>query len=550
MTLTVLGLSGLVLGFVGWLERLDANSAGDVADAAYRTLGLFSPTGAPDPPLPWTLGLARFVVPIVAAWSSLEALSNLWSDRVQQQMLPFRSGHVIVAGLGDKGLAFTRSCRAIGHRVVVIEQRSDSPAGKAARSMGAIVLIGDARDRELLAAAGVERASSLLALTEDDGTNAEIVLTGRDLRVGTAAPIATLAHVRDAQLARLLRLDDLRRPQGQHLEFFNVEEHAARTLYARHLAGTEGVAARDHLVVVGFTPLTEAIVVTTCRERYRTGLAPLRLQIVGHDADDRWARLVVAVPHLAAAVSMSTIDALSALDLEGSTPALVVVDQGTDSATAEVAVGLREEARRSGATIVACLRSARGLGVAIDDTIDDGFSNLQTCAVIDSTCTHELMTFGTFELIAQMIHEEYSRSRSTNATQTPSPDDASVVPWARLEDSLKESNRSQARHIATKLRAIDCEIVPSDSWDAPDFMFTETEIEQLAVLEHDRWVAERTGNGWTLGPRNHERKTTPYLVSWAELDEDIRELDRAAVRNIPMQVQRAGGTVARRSVTP
>jgi hypothetical protein len=84
-----------------------------------------------------------------------------------------------------------------------------------------------------------------------------------------------------------------------------------------------------------------------------------------------------------------------------------------------------------------------------------------------------------------------------------------------------------------KLRSIGCSIAPLHDIGAPAFDFTEAEFEMLAVAEHKRWVTERLEAGWGPGPKDVERKTTPYLVPFDELPDDIADLDRDAVRQIP-----------------
>jgi len=67
----------------------------------------------------------------------------------------------------------------------------------------------------------------------------------------------------------------------------------------------------------------------------------------------------------------------------------------------------------------------------------------------------------------------------------------------------------------------------------PKISFTDAELEQMAELEHERWLAERKRLGWSLGSRDDEARTHPSLVPWAELPEAEREKDREAVRAIP-----------------
>lgn len=56
-------------------------------------------------------------------------------------------------------------------------------------------------------------------------------------------------------------------------------------------------------------------------------------------------------------------------------------------------------------------------------------------------------------------------------------------------------------------------------------------VERLAENAHDLWAARRLAEGWTHGPwRDDARRTTPNLVSYAELPETEKEYDRDAVR--------------------
>jgi hypothetical protein len=64
-------------------------------------------------------------------------------------------------------------------------------------------------------------------------------------------------------------------------------------------------------------------------------------------------------------------------------------------------------------------------------------------------------------------------------------------------------------------------------------------------MEHDRWTQQRLRDGWKLGPKDAEKKISPYLVPWNELDDDIREWDRRAVRALPGFLLRAGFQIRR-----
>jgi hypothetical protein len=145
------------------------------------------------------------------------------------------------------------------------------------------------------------------------------------------------------------------------------------------------------------------------------------------------------------------------------------------------------------------------------------------------------------ESIAKAIHAKYRQDQQENKP----PDDPAMAPWETLSEPFKESNRQQADQIIEKLRRIECDIRLPESDQPALFAFTPAEEEILAEMEHDRWVAERLLEGWRLGPRNPEKKISPYLVAWDRLEEPIKDYDRHAVRGIPDILAQVGLEVYR-----
>jgi hypothetical protein len=145
---------------------------------------------------------------------------------------------------------------------------------------------------------------------------------------------------------------------------------------------------------------------------------------------------------------------------------------------------------------------------------------------------------GSGEAIAQAIHERWRVEQRAAGDATPPT-------WAELDESRRNSCRSQARDIAVKLDRVGCAITPLSDATAAEFSFTDAEVESLGIHEHERWIKERIGSGWTLGPKHVGQKTTPYLVPFADLPPDIAEYDRMFVREIPALLASAGLQVVR-----
>jgi hypothetical protein len=148
------------------------------------------------------------------------------------------------------------------------------------------------------------------------------------------------------------------------------------------------------------------------------------------------------------------------------------------------------------------------------------------------------------ETIAQAIHEAYRHAWRGKVINR----DLSMAEWDKLPDYLKESNRRQAAHIFDKLHRIGCTVHKVNNRDIVLMKFTEDEIEVMAEMEHARWNDERLLDGWKWGERRDvAKKTSPYLVPWSELSDNVKELDRRTVRKIPEFLAKVGLEVRRQA---
>jgi ppGpp synthetase/RelA/SpoT-type nucleotidyltranferase len=182
---------------------------------------------------------------------------------------------------------------------------------------------------------------------------------------------------------------------------------------------------------------------------------------------------------------------------------------------------------------------------------DEQWSSLETLITLPRDAQTVRAFFGSklFEMeerdcetIAQAIHEKFLDTKRASAA----PTGRAIVPWDELDEDFRESNRAQARHIEEKLRDIGYVVVKAEPSDEL-VTFTTDEVERMAEIEHGRWNAKRLLDGWTWSEvKDDDRLTSPYLVSWAELPDDVREWDRQTVREIPEFLAKIGLTVRRR----
>jgi hypothetical protein len=151
----------------------------------------------------------------------------------------------------------------------------------------------------------------------------------------------------------------------------------------------------------------------------------------------------------------------------------------------------------------------------------------------------------TIEVLARAMHENYVREQQTKGDGPAS--NPSLVPWEEADETLKASNRRFAEGIEEKLEAAGCALRPASAGESSEpFRFTDREVEELARIEHERWMSDLVRDGWRWGAvKDPATKEHPLLVPWSELSEDERDKDRDAVRTLPSMLMRAGFEIHR-----
>lgn len=91
---------------------------------------------------------------------------------------------IIIAGGGQIGTKLAELCTKEKHDVVVVEKEEEI-AESLGEKLDALILHGDATDREILKDGDIEHCNALVALTGDDKTNLMICEVAKDFKVPT-----------------------------------------------------------------------------------------------------------------------------------------------------------------------------------------------------------------------------------------------------------------------------------------------------------------------------------------------------------------------------
>lgn len=477
-------------------------------------------------------------------------------DRLDALRVRLLRDHVVICGLGEAGALLTQAFRRHGYAVLALEKAEDNPHVAAARDAGAAVLIGDATRVEVLTRARLDRARHLVVVAGTDGTNVEIAAQARTLPRTSGRLLPASAHIADPDLWYALRSWDVGARDRVRLEFFNLTELGARALLARFSPFTGADPQRPpHILIVGVNALSAHLIghlVRQWQDVEGTARPPLPMTLIDEDPAAALRDLDHRHPELStlARVTSHAISLRSSEFERGSflfdaagrcviTAAYVCVDnEGLALASALL---LLNHLRRYSVPVVVRMNREAGLAAllrAVDAPGSAGVEQLRVFSLLDQACRPEFVLRGINEVLARALHQDYllRASRDNNP---------SAVPWDELPLELKEASRTQADHIATKLEAVGCHLVPLTALEGDTFAFTPAEVERLAEMEHERWLAERRALGWTTGPRDPQQKTNPNLVPWSELDDAAREMNRSSVRQLPLFLNRAGFTAHR-----
>lgn len=547
MVTALLGAAVLALGTWGFAVQ----GGGPSTDAAlatgqvtgttrlYLALQLFVlESGGVQGPVPWQLELARVAAPAVAAYAVVQAGLALLRERVDRWRTGRARDHVVVVGLGACGALLCRRLLDQGRRVVGVDRELGDGAAEL-RDAGALLLVADARRPETLRRAGLRRAAHLVVLCGDDETTTEVLALARELGAerGPLPPLRAVGALSSPELWALLTVRELADGEDSRVrvELLDPEAAGALTVAGTLPPGQDGQA--PPVVLVGQGRLTGQVLLALARTwGHPASGGPLRAALVGMPAAEL-AELVRQHPELRQLAQTALHDDVRAA-WRSTVPAArhaYVCEQDSAVAvrrTVEVACAAGPDGhvvvvQRSSSAVARLLAAAAPAPARV------------TCAgLLDEACRPEVLLSGTTELLAQALHRMYLESRASESTT--STDDPALRPWECLPEPLRESNRAHARDVAVKLRSVGRSVSLLTDWDAALGALSGEEVERLAVLEHERWVRERRAAGWTPGPRDAQRRTTPHLVGWDELDEQVRDADRLFVRQLPRLLASVG----------
>ena len=508
----------------------------------------------------------------------------------------FWRNHIIVCGHCTRAFSLIKDLRLQNpaRRVVFI---GHCPVPRAELPSGVLLLEGDAQSGDLLRQAAVHRADYLVALNENDRANLEILVaaerqcekgrsSGRVLGdlldtlasagipcgCGIAKPLECYAHLQDTHLQSGLHKqlgDSFSKSNQVRHELFNYYELVARNLacqYPLPEALVEEGPMPEHYIIVGFGSFGQNVALK---------LVKMGQQLVHRHVDgkDEWQVVkprvtvidprgdIAAVPflrahpafadHCAWAVHPWSCEAPEFLDLafldaaHASAKTSVIFCLENENVSLRTALLLNDLCRST--------QSAKGvdaiyLRIAKPERLGGIVSNLVTqegkprlvffAPDREIFSADAILRYGV-DALASAVHEAYLKAAEADARANNLPSAVGKA-WGDLGSIDREGSREAADHTWAKLRTLGYEIrrVPADENPAPVSETLLREIEsredELARVEHYRWMAWRLLTGWTYGAvRDDANKHHPDLIAYEDLAPSTKDKDKVIIRAIP-----------------
>jgi hypothetical protein len=556
----ILAIGSLLLGAKGYADYYLTGDTWLTWDTIYLSLQLFvlqSSAFEIGSKIPEALQVARFLSPAIGAYALFQAFIEIFDNQLHLLRLFITRNHTIICGLGQKGLLLVRDQLKANQYVVVIERDSNNPGIDICRELGALVLIGDARDGMMLRKAGVRRAKYLFVVCGEDGTNVEAAEQAQILVEGRRRNTLTcVLHISDAYLWTLLRERMFFKEQSSSFrtELFNVYDTGARVLLQETIENVTGQP--PHILVIGMGELAVHLILRLAQKWCIDGNQDkLLISIIDPYAERELENLKAHFPLVEKTckfyphnfhTNYPEFQTGKFLEFsEESAPishAYICFDDTALGIQAGfVLLRLLQDQK---AQIMVRMTEDAGLATFLKEIRNTSFENLSAFGLLDRTCGMGLFDDGTHEGLARTIHEDFlGREIQKGMTIKDNPN---LVSWESLSENIKESNRRQADHIGIKLATIGCGMEPWREFGREDFKFDPEEILKMARMEHERWCNDRLRDGWKYGrERNDARKIHPDLIVWDRLTSEAKEKDIAAARLIPNLLARAGFQIYR-----
>jgi hypothetical protein len=523
------------------------------------------------PSVPWTIEVARFgaglwaltLLPALIGLFFEERIRIWWVKKIWKK-------HYVVCGECSRTMALVRDLDREKKRVVLISTHQPE---KNSLPKGVIFLEGNSADQALLERSATHRAEHIICLHENDRENIETLATANKLcsrRPHGMPPLECSLHLSDMHLQSglhqvITRQGGLASSRIKE-NLFNYYEFIARH-FSRNFplppAFTLSKPNPVHIVIVGFGAFGQNVALKTVKmaqQLYpKEGSDPREWEVckpiitivdpLGEKAFESFRR---SYPNFTdyctcKVLEMSTTDN-DFLNLGFIGPdkedliSLMVFCLENESVTMTALSTLLDISRIAGEKLDYIY-----LRIAQPEKMEGLLHNFQPLnqkpevvyfASDKEIFNADVLLNRSLDIMAKAFHNAYLAVEESDRRENNLPP-AAGKQWEELSADDRQSNREAADHTWAKLRLMGYRLkeIPGGNPQHPANTEVLEELrikeEELARLEHYRWMVWRVLNGWQYGtPRDNIRMLHPDIREYEELANTTKEKDRANIRAV------------------
>nr|GGH92478.1 hypothetical protein GCM10011355_02070 [Aquisalinus luteolus] len=520
------------------------------------------------------LHVGRFLAVAAGLGAILKTVLMVFADRIRRWRLSRLKGHVIVCGLDEKGRAFLHSewimRDMMGERYPIIAMTPDPQPGDEAwcRGYDIELVAADYHDIAALEAVNAGHAQRIIFVGPEDQKNLETALV-LDMVSGVRAKIGkSESKEREGALKAYVLIDHLEfwrqisqsdavERLRERLEVYplSIRDVAARQfIWEHHLFAVARLRGQErvHMVFDGYDPYAFSLLYTMLPAILTTDLGRTRVTILTDRANARDQELRLVMPEIDRLADIAFVEhegsvspsLMQSVESEVPVTAVFLFAQ-SDTVVLERTLALHTAMTRTGcwrAPLFPRMDSYDGIR-SLTAPLDGSrrfHDAIRPWGLQSASCSVSVFE-GNAEFYAQSIHTGYVTSRHEQF----SPDNSasrqeSLNAWNRLSETKRQSNRRGADHIPAKLASAGCHIPPHTDMSVPDgfTLIHRDEMEAMADLEHQSWMAGRWVDGWRAGrPRDDARRIHPDLLNdYDGLTEELKQYDRNQVQLLSDQL--------------
>lgn len=526
--ITLFAISTIYFGFIGFLK-----SGLSINESLYQTISLFSfaVNFTEDFPNPnFALNIARYLAAITTFTAIFIVFASQLLLKLKIRLL--YNDHIIICGLSNKAFRLINDILKNDKesKIVVIEVNPNNRYIGEIKSKKVTVIIGNACDISVLNKAGVNRASYLIALTDKDETNIQIVSKAANLPQLTK--LHCFSNVEDTKTLQIMKRQQIFNINYDKLDarVFNIYQLGSREILKRFppdkLLNKNDMYDDICVILVGEGQFFISMLGQMARFFHFPNLKPTKVIIITDDKQTIEANIKNNYPNIDKILDLEyiSLDDLRA-DINKYNKVKIMYIcfdedfEGLDFMTKVLQLEIDKYVK-----VIFCFSQQTEITKEFEHNTFMKYIGknpmIETYALLDEVCKKEVIINSSNDEFAKAIHQCYRKSQQDKNNSLPE--------WDKLDEIIRDSNRYLADHWDIKRRYLEKEL-GEESTKA--IIINKKEIprsikERLDIMEHRRWVAEKYMEGFCYGKvKDIDRRHHHLLLDWEDLKDEDKEKD-------------------------